>query len=113
MNAWRGAHTIYSDAIAPGLARLDRTVRGSRRNLLKSFTHSSGRWFWAISSVIYTGLLPNQLVGVTQGLRVTKVLADLGRVVLQHVSAKDPLKNEHLCFLSRLRHASRQRPEFA
>ena len=102
----RDARAIYSDVIAPGLARMDHAVRSARRDLLKNLSRSVGAWVGAISFGIYTAFLPDQLVTAAQALGLTKVLADLGQTALRLGSASDAIKNEDLYFLWRVRHAS-------
>jgi hypothetical protein len=105
----RDAQAIYSDVIAPELARLDHAVQTARRDLLKNLARSAGAWIGAISFGMYSGLLPAQLVGAAQVLGLTKVLADLAQTALRLGSAGDTIRNQDLYFLWRVRHASQRR----
>jgi hypothetical protein len=102
------ARAIYSDVMAPGLARLDRAIRAARRDLLKDLGRSVGAWTGAITFGMYTGLLPDQLLGVAKALGLTKILADFGRTAAKLMSPEDPIKNEDLYFLWRVRQMSHQ-----
>ena len=103
------ARAIYSDVVAPELARLDRAVRTARRGLLKDLGRSVGAWTGAITFGMYTGLLPAELVGAAKALGLTKILADYGQVAAQLMSPQDVIKNDDLYFLWRVRQMSRQR----
>jgi len=103
------ARAIYLDVIAPGLARLDRAVRTARRDLLKDLGRSITAWAGAITFGMYSGLLPDQLLGAAKVLGLTKILADLGQAAGKLASPRDPIKKEDLYFLWRVREMSRQR----
>jgi hypothetical protein len=103
------ARAIYSDVIAPGLARLDRAVRTARRDLLKDLGRSVTAWAGAITFGMYTGLLPDQLLGVAKALGLTKILVDFGQAAAKLMSPQDAIKKEDLYFLWRVRQMSHQR----
>jgi hypothetical protein len=103
------ARAIYSDVIAPELARLDRAIRTARRDLLKNLGRSVGAWAGAITFGMYTGLLPDQLMGAAKVLGLTKILADIGEAAAKLVSPRDVIKKEDLYFLWRIRQISHQR----
>ncbi len=105
----RDAQAIYSDVIAPGLARLDRAVRSARRDLLKNLARSSVAWIGAITFGMYSGLLPAQLVSAAQALGLTKVVADLGQTALRLGSQREVIANDDLYFLWRVRHLTQRR----
>jgi len=100
------ARAIYSDVVAPELARLDRAVRIARRDLLKNLARSVGAWAGAITFGMYTGLLPDQLVGAAKVLGMTKILADLSQTAAKLASPRDTIKKEDLYFLWRVRQMS-------
>ena len=99
---------IYSDIVAPELARLDRAVRTARRDLLKDLGRSVVAWTGAISFGMYTGLLPDQLLGAAKVLGATKILADLSTAMAKLISPRDGIKREDLYFLWRVRQMSQQ-----
>ena len=103
------ARAIYSDVIAPGLARLDRAVRTARRDLLKDLGRSVSAWTGAITFGMYTGLLPDQMLVVAKALGLTKILADFGQAAGKLISPEDAIKKEDLYFLWRVRQMSHQR----
>ena len=74
----REARSIYSDVVAPELARLDRAVKTARREILKDAGRSIVSWSAAISFGMYAGLLPEQLLLAAKALGLTKALADIG-----------------------------------
>ena len=102
------ARAIYSDIVAPELARLDRAVRTARRDLLKDLGRSVVAWTGAISFGMYTGLLPDQLLGAAKVLGATKILADLSTAMAKLISPRDGIKREDLYFLWRVRQMSQQ-----
>jgi hypothetical protein len=102
------ARAIYSDVVAPELARLDRAVRTARRDLLKDLGRSVIAWTGAISFGMYMGLLPDQLLGAAKVLGLTKILADFGTAMTKLVSSQDGIKREDLYFLWRVRQMSQQ-----
>jgi hypothetical protein len=104
----RDARAIYSDIVAPELARLDRAVRRARRYLLKELGRSVGAWTGAITFGMYTGLLPDQLLGAAKVLGLTKILADFGTAMAKIVSPRDGIKREDLYFLWRVHQMSQQ-----
>ena len=77
----RDARLIYTDVVAPELARLDRAVKTARRETLKDVGRSIAGWSAAISFGMYTGLLPEQLLLAAKALGLTKVLADIGAAI--------------------------------
>jgi hypothetical protein len=103
------ARAIYSDVVAPELARLDRAVRTARRDLLKDLGRSVGAWTGAIIFGMYAGLLPDQLLGAAKVLGLIKILADFAQAAAKLVSPKDAIKKEDLYFLWRVRQMSHQR----
>lgn len=103
------ARAIYSDVVAPGLARLDRAVRTARSDLLKDLGRSVAAWTGAITFGMYTGLLPDQLLGAAKALGLTKIVADIGQTAGKLMSPRDNIKKEDLYFLWRVREMSRQR----
>jgi hypothetical protein len=102
------ARAIYSDVVAPELARLDRAVRTARRDLLKDLGRSVGAWTGAITFGMYTGLLPDQLLAAAKVLGLTKILADVGTAMAKLMSPQDGIKRENLYFLWRVRQMSQQ-----
>jgi hypothetical protein len=105
----RDARSIYSDVVAPELARLDRVVKTARREVLKDVGRSIGGWSAAISFGIYTGLLPEQLLLAAKALGLTKVLADIGGAAGKLLSPEDAIRKEHLYFLWKVRQLSQRR----
>jgi hypothetical protein len=103
------ARAIYSDVVAPGLARLDRAVRAAKRDLLKELGRSVIVWAGAITFGIYTGLLPAELLGAAKALGLTKILADIGQTAAKLASTRDAIKKEDHYFLWRVRQISHQR----
>ena len=86
------ACAIFSDAVAPELARLDRVVRLAKRDLLKDLGRSVGVWAGAITFGIYTGLLPAELLGAATVLGLTKILADIGQTAVKLASPRNAIK---------------------
>jgi hypothetical protein len=103
------ARAIFSDVVAPELAKLDRSVRSAKRDLLKDIGRSVGVWGGAITFGIYTGFLPAELLGAAKVLGLTKILADIGQTVAKLASTRDTIKKEDLYFLWRVRQISHQR----
>jgi hypothetical protein len=103
------ARSIFSDVVAPELARLDRAVRSAKRDLLKDLGRSVGVWAGAITFGIYTGLLPAELLGAAKELGLTKILADIGQTAAKLTSPRDTIKKEDLYFLWRVRRISHHR----
>ena len=58
---------------------------------------------------MYTGLLPDQLLGVAKALGPTKILVDFGQAAAKLMSPQDAIKKEDLYFLWRVRQMSHQR----
>jgi len=105
----RDARAIYSDVMAPELARLDRAVKTARRDVVKDTARSVGGWSAAISFGMYTGLLPAQLLLAAKALGLTKVLADIGGAAGKLISREDAIQKEDLFFLWKVRKLSQRR----
>ena len=103
------ARAIFSDVVAPELAKLDRSVRSAKRDLLKDIGRSVGVWGGAITFGIYTGFLPAELLGAAKVLGLTKILADIGQTAAKMVSTRDTIKKEDIYFFWRVRQISHQR----
>ncbi len=104
----RDARAIYSDVVAPGLARLDRAVKSARGGLIKQSANSIVGWSAAISFGMYTGLLPPQLALAAKAIGLTKVLGDIGGKMGKLFSTDDAIQKDDLFFLWKVRNASRQ-----
>ena len=105
----RDARSIYSDVIAPELARLDRAVKSARREILKDVGRSIAGWSAAIGFGMYAGLLPEQLLLAAKALGLTKVLADIGAAIGKLASPEDVVRKENLFFLWKVRQLSERR----
>jgi hypothetical protein len=105
----RDARSLYSDVIAPELARLDRVVKTARREILKDVGRSIAGWSAAISFGMYAGFLPEQLLLAAKALGLTKVLADIGTAISRLASPEDAIRKENLFFLWKVRQLSERR----
>jgi hypothetical protein len=105
----RDARAIYSDVMAPGLAKLDRAVKDSKRDVIKETARSIGGWSAAITFGMYSGLLPAQLLLAAKALGLTKVVADIGITAGKLISAEDSIKKEELFFLWKVRQLAQKR----
>jgi hypothetical protein len=105
----RDARSIYSDVVAPELARLERSVKTARREILKDVGRSILGWSAAISFGMYAGLLPEQLLLAAKALGLTKVLADIGAATGKLASPEDAIRKENLFFLWKVRQLSERR----
>lgn len=105
------AQQIYSDVIAPELARLDRTVITAKRGLVRSLGRSATAWVGAISFGMYTGMLPAELLAAAKALGMTKILADLGETAAQLRNTEANIQSEDMYFLWKVRELSRAHSE--
>jgi hypothetical protein len=103
------AKELYSDVIEPALARLDRSVRGARRTILKSAARSTLAWAGSISFGMYCGFVPADIVAAATALGMTQVLAELissaGSVTDAEASARD----DQFYFLWKVARKSKQK----
>src|SRR5439155_5879370 len=88
----RDARSIYSDVVAPELARLDRAIQSARRGILKDAGRSIAGWAAAISFGIYAGFVPDQLLLAAKALGLTKVLADIASAVGRLTSPEEAIR---------------------
>jgi len=105
----RDAQAIYSDILAPGLAKLDRAVKVARKDVVKETGRSVIGWSAAISFGMYTGLLPAQLLLAGKALGLTKVLSDVATGASKLLSPEDAVRKDDLFFLWKVRQVSKGR----
>lgn len=105
----RHARELYGDELEPSLARLDLKLRSAQRSLAKSARRKATVWVGAITFGLFSGLLPPGLAAAAKILGLTKVVADLGESILQARPDEEPIRNEDMYFLWKVRQASRSR----
>ena len=103
------ARSIYGDVIAPGLAKLDQTIKTARKNTLKKIGDRAFGWTAAISFGMYAGLLPDQLKVAAIALGLVKVGAEAIGSIAGTRSLDSMIRNENLFFLWKVRELSRRR----
>ncbi len=103
------ARGIYSDVVAPELARLDQAVKAARRDSLRTLGRSAGAWAGAISFGMYSGLLPAELLSAAKAVGLIKVVADLAQTGAKLADRRRVIHEESLYFLWRVRELVRRR----
>jgi hypothetical protein len=101
------ARAVYSDIIAPELARLDQKVAEGKRDLIRHTSRTTAAWVAAISFGSYTGFLPAGVVAAASALGLTKVVADLVKASLDKSDQESALRSEEMYFLWKARKLSR------
>lgn len=104
----RDARELFSDIVAPKLARLDNKVKSARRNLLKGVSSKIGAWVGAITIGSYIGFLPNDIIHIARTLGLTKVAADILEAASQLRGRDEEIRQEDFYFLWRVREISRR-----
>ena len=95
----KSAKQLYSDVIAPELARMDENVKAAKRDLVSSAFRTSIATVGAISFGIYTGLLPTELVKLAELIGVTNVGSDILQKVMALGDAEKTIRNNDLFYL--------------
>lgn len=104
----RNARAIYSDIIAPDLAKLDAKVKTARKSLVRSGFQRAAGWVGAISFGVYAGFVPPDLVLAAKALGFTKVVEEFLEAMLQRGDAARSIRNEEMYFLWKVREATRR-----
>lgn len=95
----KDAETLYSDVIAPELARLNIAVTKARRGMVNSARRNVTGWVAAITFGVYQGLLPAGLRETAMALGLTKVLAELSTKLMNDSDAEESIRSENMYFL--------------
>ena len=103
------AKALYSDVIRPKLAKLEARIQKSRRSLVKGTTRTVLAWTGAISAGLYCGFLPEGLVAAAAALGLTKVLADFTKDLMNRSDTLEPVRDQDMYFLWRLKRRGRSR----
>lgn len=97
------AKEIYSDIVAPQLAKLDLKISSAKRDLVKSTTRKTIGWIGSISFGIYTGFIPTELASLASGLGLAKVGAELLELSMNKSDTEESIRNEGMYFLWKVR----------
>jgi hypothetical protein len=93
------AKSIYSDIIAPGLARLDKSVEASKKDLIASVIRSGTGALGAITFGLYTGIIPYEIAGIAKALGFVKFASDIIQKVMSLGDGEKTVQQEDLYFL--------------
>lgn len=96
------ARALYSDVIRPRLAKLEATVKKSRRMLIKGTTRTVMAYTATISAGLYFGFAPEGLVAAAAALGLTKVLAGLAEDAMQRSDTAEAIRDQDMYFLWKL-----------
>jgi hypothetical protein len=103
-----GARAIYSDIIAPELARLDQIIAEAKRDLIKAPLAAVVGTAAIISFGVYSGMVPAELTAVASALGLTKTIYDTASQLVNLADVKSRIRPEKFYFLWRVMHASRK-----
>lgn len=101
------ARQLYSDVIAPSVAKIDQTIKSAIRSTLKGSAAKVASWAAAITFGGYAGLLPGELIQVAAALGLTQILAGIAEPLLRLKFESDKIDKEEMYFLWRVRQLSR------
>ena len=104
----RSAKEIYSDIIAPQLAKLDLRIRSAKKDLVKSTRRKALAWGGAISFGMYTGFIPSELAAVASIIGLSKIIADFLEMSMNKSDVTEFIKNEEMYFLWRIRELTKR-----
>ncbi|HEX6748744.1 MAG TPA: hypothetical protein VF092_15710 [Longimicrobium sp.] len=102
----RDARQIYGDLIEPELARLDIKMKLAQKTLAKTARQRIAAWVGAIGVGVYTGFVPSTMIAAAKALGLTKVVADLGELLLGMRANQNAIRSDDLYFLWRVRKLS-------
>jgi hypothetical protein len=103
----RDARSIYSDVIAPEIARLDQKVREAKRDLVKVPVTSAIATVAVIIFGLYSGMVPSELKEIASILGLTKVMYDTVSKTVEYVDAEKSIRPEKFYFLWKVKHQAR------
>jgi hypothetical protein len=103
----RDGKAIYSDIIAPEVAKLDVKVREARRNLIKAPMRAGTAWAGAISFGVYSGILPTAMAAVASALGLVKVAAEITQTVMNLSETDQAVRTADFYFLWRMKRLAR------
>jgi hypothetical protein len=104
----KDAKAIYSEYLEPQLIRIDQKVKQAKRHLIKGVGVKVLSYASAISLGIYTGFLQRDLVSIASALGLANILAELTQGVLNDSDTEEPIRNESMYFLWKVRQQSKK-----
>lgn len=107
----KDAKAIYSEYLEPQLVRIDQKVKQAKRHLIKGVGVKVLSYASAISLGIYTGFLQKDLASIASTLGLANILAELTQGVLNDSDTEEPIRNESMYFLWKVRQQSKKQTE--
>lgn len=95
----RTARAIYSDIIAPELARLEKRVKSAKRDLISTTTRSLVGMVGAISFGLFTGLITAEVAKIAQAIGIVSFGADSIKKIMALGDKTRSIENANLYFL--------------
>jgi hypothetical protein len=105
----RDAQSLYSDVIAPEIARLDRRVKEAKRDLIKAPFASAAGAAGVIAFGIYSGMVPAEVKLIASALGLTKVIYDIASKGAEMADVNKSVRPEKFYFLWKVRNLARRR----
>jgi hypothetical protein len=100
----RDARELYSDIIAPEIARLNKRMREAKRDLAIGAIGQTIATVGVLVVCIYSGLVPAQFQAAAQDLGILKVLNDLTVSGIKQSDFQKQIRNERYYFLWKVKH---------
>ena len=102
------ARILYSDIIAPELAKLDRKVSEAKRDLVKAPLASAAGAVAMIAFGVYSGMVPAELRQIAGALGLAKVVYDTASKAVDLSDTKKSIRPESYYFLWKVKQLSRR-----
>ena len=99
----REAKKIYSDIIAPKLAKLDKKVNEAKRDITKSLFSSLVAGIGIIAFGQYSGFLTNDLIKIAEFLGISKVFQDTASNAKDYFDSQRNIRSDNFYFLWKVR----------
>ncbi len=106
------AQSLYSDTIAPELARLEQKVNDAKRDLVKIPLASAVGTIAILAFGLYAGMVPSELKTAATALGLTKIMHDTISKTVDSLDLERSIRPEKFYFLWKVRHSARRtRPQ--
>ncbi len=104
----RDARALYSDIIAPEIAKLDQRVKEAKRDLIKAPLASAAGTTAMIAFGLYSGMVPAELKQIATALGLAKVAYDTASKVVDLADTQKLIWPERFYFLWRVKNIARK-----
>jgi hypothetical protein len=101
------ARQLYSEALAPKLAKLDQKITEGKKGLVSSALLKPAAWVGSITFGQYLGFTPDGLRAAAASLGLARPMAEYLEKLLPQLNPEAAIRNDEMYFLWKVRQASR------